>query len=143
MVRANRDRYLNFLVLKYFSIAKRERGKNTIAIERVPYAIQTTMNPQNIKVILLTSDPILLTPISLINKYIKTPAKKGCKSIRILHAPIKGKIIYSRDKKLRIENLPQEDIQKNYKDSIMATGLYEMYLWLVFSKDISAYAHRA
>ena len=56
------------LVSKYFSIAKRARGKKIIAIASVPYAIQTTTNPQNIYAILLIKDPMLVTLNALINR---------------------------------------------------------------------------
>ena len=72
-------------------MARRQRGKKEIAIDKVPYAIQTTIKPLNIKTTLLKSDPDLVTLNSLIKKYIKKDARRGCKRIRKLQASRKGK----------------------------------------------------
>lgn len=61
-----------------------------IAKDSVPYAIQTTIKPENIKVTLLITEPTLLTPISLMNKYINIPDNNGCKRTKMLQASTNG-----------------------------------------------------
>jgi hypothetical protein len=74
----------NLCVLKNFSITSNASGRKAAAIPSVPYAIHTTINPQNIKETLLISAPCLLTANSRNNKYVKIPASSGCNNIRIL-----------------------------------------------------------
>ena len=82
-------------------MAKRLRGKNAIAIESVPYAIHTTINPQNMNEILLNNAPVLLTVSSLMKKNIKIPANNGCIRITTLHASINGR---KKKKRLKGDN---------------------------------------
>ena len=63
-----RNNHLLFCVVIYRSIEKSPKGKNAIAMERVPYAIHTTINPQNIKLTLLIIAAILLIENSRISR---------------------------------------------------------------------------
>lgn len=85
-------RYLSFLEVTNFSIAKSVKGKKAAAKDSVPYAIQTTINPENMNVTEPISDGNSFSLFDLKKRYVPIPAIKGWSNTFMLQASMNGRI---------------------------------------------------